>query len=238
MEVAVKDIPGFEGRYAATEDGRIWSYKRGFLKGSISTRGYVRVNIPGPDGKKRSYLVHRLVAMAYFPNPENKATVNHINGVKTDNRTVNLEWATQAENVHHAFETGLRVSPVGEGSNNILTEAQVLKIRKDYVERGLKMDDLAEEYGVCRGAIRLVLSGKNWKHLPGIENIRDITKKRQRDATRNYTPEFVRSLRLLHREGRSIRGLAKELGIPYTLVNYIVNFKTYADQDEDLRSAA
>lgn len=100
MELRV--IPNTDGRYSATPDGQIWShYRKRFLKQSLNDKGYCVVHILCHDGKQRDRLVHRLVAKAYIPNPENKPTINHINEIKTDNRVENLEWATYLENNTH-----------------------------------------------------------------------------------------------------------------------------------------
>lgn len=89
--------------YLVTLDGRVFSLKSmDFLKNFVKN-GYIYVKI----GNK-SYVVHRLMAQTYIDNPENKATVNHIDGVKTNNLLFNLEWATLSENMQHACNTGLR----------------------------------------------------------------------------------------------------------------------------------
>lgn len=76
------------------------------LKIRILDTGYAQVCIWVGD-RRRHFSVHRLVAITFIPNPENKPTVNHKNGIKTDNRVENLEWNTWSENNKHAFDTGL-----------------------------------------------------------------------------------------------------------------------------------
>lgn len=98
--------------YYATIDGNILSSIKfkvpTVLKACKDGGGYLRVNLLG-----KTHKVHRLVAQAFIPNPENKSTVNHINGIKTDNRVDNLEWATRSENTRHAFDNGLNYGKTG-----------------------------------------------------------------------------------------------------------------------------
>ena len=95
----MKDIPGFEGEYAVTSCGKVWSYKsKKFLAQRYDKNGYLRVTLCH-EGKMITKFVHQLVAMAYIPNPEGKKTVNHKDEVKTHNYLNNLEWMTHKENL-------------------------------------------------------------------------------------------------------------------------------------------
>lgn len=96
------DVVGFEGLYAVTEDGKVWSHKNKlFLAQRYDDDGYARVNLYR-EGKSYTRYIHRLVAEAYIPNPEGKTQVDHIDEVKTHNWKSNLRWATPGENSRHS----------------------------------------------------------------------------------------------------------------------------------------
>ena len=95
-----KAISGYEGLYEVSDLGRVKSLKYGkerILKPGKNTHGYLHVNI-FKDGKKKMSLVHRLVAEAFIPNPNNLETVNHKDEVKTNNTVSNLEWMSIKDN--------------------------------------------------------------------------------------------------------------------------------------------
>ena len=101
-----KELEGFDYQYIIDESGNV--YRK--LTPNESKRGYLRLGLRG-NGERKWFAVHRLVAQAFLPNPDNKPYVNHIDGDKTNNRVENLEWCSQSENMLHAFRTGLKHPP-------------------------------------------------------------------------------------------------------------------------------
>lgn len=108
-----RTIPGIDNSYEASNLGRIRSLKgrKGsnyILKRQVDRYGYLYVSV-SPNGRKRkAKKVHRLVAAAFIPTDNYELQVNHINGIKTDNRPENLEWCSPKENHLHALKTGLK----------------------------------------------------------------------------------------------------------------------------------
>ena len=95
----MKDVVGYEGLYAVTSCGRVWSYKsKKFLKPYTDCNGYLKVKLC-KDNEMKQYKIHRLVAEAYLPNPNNLRDVDHIDNDRTHNYLNNLQWITHKDNV-------------------------------------------------------------------------------------------------------------------------------------------
>lgn len=120
-----KDIEGYEGLYQVSSLGRIKSLNYNHTNkekmrsiDECSNKGYSSILLCGRNGKKK-LSVHRLVAKAFIPNPKNKPQVNHINGIKTDNRVENLEWVTNGENEKHAYDNNLKPKLFGKKKSKV-----------------------------------------------------------------------------------------------------------------------
>ena len=98
----------FGSTYSIYSDGKLYNLEtKKFKKWTNNGNGYIKTQI-WINGKPKNMYQHRLLAEQFIPNPENKKQVNHINGIKSDNRIENLEWVTQSENGKHSFANGLQ----------------------------------------------------------------------------------------------------------------------------------
>lgn len=141
----------FQTRYSKDID-KLVTRKRRQLFGQ-DRNGYVYQQMPSNSSgrKKNNIFVHRLVAKTFIPNPENKSQVNHINGIKNDNRVENLEWVTPKENMIHAYETGLN-----KGLKKT-TEYQRLKIIEMFTN-GISKEKISKELNIGTTTVSRILS--------------------------------------------------------------------------------
>jgi hypothetical protein len=145
------------GTHIIYSDGRIFSKsKNRFLRPHITAAGYYRVKIV-----RDNHLLHRLVAKAFIPNPENKPEVNHKDGNKLNAHVDNLEWVTPQENCLHSYAIGLQSKIGTKNVKAILTDEQVLEIRAADGNR----HELAKAYGISVNTFHDIRSRRTWSHL-------------------------------------------------------------------------
>ena len=146
--------------YFITKDGDV--YKENKKLNCNNHDGYRRVSITYENGSAQRHYVHRLVAEAFVPNPENKPFVNHIDGNKSNNSSNNLEWVTNQENIIHAKESNLLC--VGEDKSDLYTDNQIHKVCK-LLEQGMRVKDVAKATDVSSKTVSMIKTGKQWTHI-------------------------------------------------------------------------
>jgi hypothetical protein len=149
--------------YTFTEDGTILSPKGKELTYHYCKKGYARVNLKDARGKKRTYLVHRLIALTHIPNPEGKPQVNHCNGDKKDNKVTNLEWVTNQENTDHAMKTGL-IPRGSDRPNSKLSDSQVIELR-GLKEEGWNYYQLGKKFNIAYQSAHKVATRQTYTHI-------------------------------------------------------------------------
>lgn len=158
-----RPVVGYEGWYEVSSFGRVKRIAPGYrgvrpkvLAQHTEKRiGYRTVSLC-VNAKPVKIRVHVLVARAFLPNPDSKRTVNHKNGIRTDNRVENLEWATDSENQQHAYDV--------LGKKTKLTREIVAAVRRDYVTDPMMV--VAKRYNMSLAHVYAVVHRKIWKHVP------------------------------------------------------------------------
>ena len=147
-------------KYVVFKSGDVFNLHGVKMVGMIDRCGYRELILNG-----KNHRVHRLVAEAFIPNPNNLPCVNHIDGNKQNNFVKNLEWCTHSENMIHAYQTGLEQPRCGEQHHaHKLTEDAVKYIKQLYVKRDKEFGAvaLAKKFNVDRTTIHDIVRGKTW----------------------------------------------------------------------------
>lgn len=222
----MKAIPDHEGYYVS-EDGKVFSDRiKGHRKaGSVhemkphhNDKGYVLIKARNDiTGKRDDLLIHRLVAEAFIPNPDNLPDVNHKHGVKDDNRVSELEWCTQLENTRHAIETGL-YKPWGEDNGQAkLNWEQIQEIRNSYKpwDREFGGQALAKKYGVSDSTIDTIVRGLSWQdsEYDYRPSRRKLTMDQAEEIKNSYIPKDPNF---------SGRALAEKYGVTPSTITHIL----------------
>ena len=209
--------------HLVTESGEVFNKNGNKLKQQTSKDGYKVVSITR-NNKNKKFTVHRLVAIAYIPNPENKPCVNHIDGDKTNNHVSNLEWCTYSENSKHSFENGLQVSLKGEEVHSaILTEGQVHEICK-LMESGYRNGDVAKMFNIANYFIANIRTKNTWRHISDQYNI-----PRKTTALSLETIHWICKLLESGLRNKDVVDLAVNPKVNKSLITKIRNRKSYAE---------
>ncbi len=157
-------IPEWEGIYSVSNMGRVKRVNRKngerFLASWVNVFGYFLVSLKHKE-QRRHYQIHQLVGNLFIPNPENKPQINHLYGIKNDNRWHQLEWNTAQENIDHAFAIGLNKSRGETHPQAILTKQNVLDIRASS-DKGVL---LAKKYSVHVATISAIRHRRIWQSI-------------------------------------------------------------------------
>lgn len=199
----------------------------------VSARDHTQSN------KYRSARVHRIVAAAFYPNPENKPQVNHKNGIRNCNHASNLEWATSQENVQHAFETGL-ISSGLSAHNAVFDAEQVRELR--LLAGTMTLRALSRKFGMSYGAVRTAVLGITYADVdPGYVPSPDLIERcRMAALAEALRGENAPSAIFTNEQIKEIRSkaglftyeeLGRQFGTTGSVIRKIINGFTYPDPD-------
>lgn len=159
-----KDVPGYEGTYEIHNSGVVMNSRLMRVRSRIGTLGYEVIALQ-KNGVKGMYYLHRLLALAFIPNPQGKPQVNHIDENRSNNDLSNLEWVTARENINHSLHKFKRGSA---SKNSKLKEDEVQEILTLIAEGEHTYKQIAAKFGVKDVTISAIKNGRSWAWLTGL----------------------------------------------------------------------
>lgn len=149
--------------YFVDEHGNLFNKHGRQIKFYENQKGYMITQIR-VDGKNKTIAQHRLVAMAFIPNPDNKPEVDHKDGNRKHNHRSNLRWATREENVQHSYRYGKKTMVGSKNSRASLTDSEVHAICRMFSE-GLTSPELSRFIGKSYNTVRRIRQRQTWTHI-------------------------------------------------------------------------
>ena len=173
QSIEFRRIEGFGNKYFISNSGIIistcaqYGLKRlKIMKKRHDRDGYLRACLTIKPGIEKTCLVHRLVAGAFIKNTNSYPLINHINGVRDDNRIENLEWCTHSMNQLHSFRV-LKTRPgkIGEQNPQAKLTEETVKIIRSLKNSGISHSKIAKAYGISQTVASAIISRRSWKHV-------------------------------------------------------------------------
>lgn len=180
-------------------------------------------------GKRYNVLLHRLVAGAFIPNPENKPEVNHKDGIKSHNYVNNLEWVTPSENILHAYRNGFKHQNTGEKNHNTkIKQKDAELICKLLEENKLSMREIAEIIGCNKTIVKNIIAKKAWVEISEKYNIDAYDVKESVNGNRRIRrPVAIKICEDISSGYYSMREIADKYNVSYSTVNSIKQHKSW-----------
>lgn len=244
------DIKNYEGYYRVSNLGRIKTVERKILSSGRGKKfvpskirkqknhdGYRLISLC-KDGIVGDFLVHRVVASAFIPNPNNLPAVNHKNFIRHDNSVNNLEWISTKDNNKHSFIHGKYKAVTGINNfNSKLNEELVFNIRVQYLSIGKTVYEMARDLNVCPVTINNVIRNKIWRddeyelvmNTKFFKRIKEMNRNtNNKNSNSKFTEDEIREIRRLYsnREKSSVE-LAKIYNVSKEAILAILNRKTW-----------
>lgn len=159
-------IDGVASNYMIDINGVVYNKHGVSMIPRDNGHGYLQIGLR-IDKKRKNFKIHRLLALAFIPNPLNLPEINHIDNNPMNNDITNLEWTTHLANMQHKMKQGrhLRINEGISNGFNKYSESTIKKIKKALITQDFTHKEIANIYGVSHSLVSAISTGRKWKHL-------------------------------------------------------------------------